>query len=57
MLSLKHILKAWRLLDQAGATISTDKTHSPSTGEARSVKISLDYEVDGKTGDVRIVQR
>jgi len=82
MLSLKHILKVGRLLEQSGeprpgflhdevdnfegqgtsvqpgALTSTTKVAcGREQGQMKSLTVSLDYEIDRKTGDVRIVQR
>lgn len=81
MLTLKHILKVGRLLDETGeprpgflhdeadnlegqgsavepgALTSPTSVRSEFTGEVKSVEVSLDYEEDPKTGDIRIVQR
>lgn len=81
MLSLKHILKVGRLLDETGeprpgflhdetdnlegqgSAVELGPIIPPAplqrefTGEVKSVRVSLDYEEDPETGDVRIVQR
>ncbi len=42
---------------QPGALTSAEKGRLVGTSETKSVRVSLDYVEDLKTGDVRIVQR
>ncbi|HLC66362.1 MAG TPA: hypothetical protein VJK52_01850 [Candidatus Nanoarchaeia archaeon] len=60
MLTLEHVLKVVRLREQTENTsaylppsVLADATHSPSG--YGTVRLKLDYVVDEKTGDLRIV--
>lgn len=61
MLTLKHILKVGRMMEQTGRDPNFSessvlgKDYSPESGE-EAVEVKLDYEC-GADGDLRIVQR